>query len=161
MYSAIWLESMRSRILRAEETKLKATHALDAFLVARLPISVRLVWILAWIVCTFTTIAAEAPGANSDPPEPKQMAAGEAIAKKTCLLCHGATGQGDVGPPLRQNLADIKGLVKAITEGRGEMPPFAQTFTDREIADVLSFVRNSWGNSYGAVSEQQVASARE
>lgn len=137
-----------------------ATHALDAFSVARLPISVRLVWIVAWIVCTFTTIAAEAPGANSDPPEPKQMAAGEAIAKKTCLLCHGATGQGDVGPPLRQNLADIKGLVKAITEGRGEMPPFAQTFTDRDIADVLSFVRNSWGNSYGAVSEQQVASAR-
>jgi mono/diheme cytochrome c family protein len=112
------------------------------------------------IVFAFATVASEISSTNSNPPEVKQMAAGEAIAKTTCELCHGSTGQGDVGPPLRQNLADIKGVVKAITEGKGEMPAFAEKYSDRDIADVLTFVRNSWGNSYGSVSEQQVASIR-
>jgi mono/diheme cytochrome c family protein len=121
---------------------------------------VRLACGLSSIILAFTAIASEIPSTNSNPPDAKQMAAGEAIAKTTCELCHGSTGQGDVGPPLRQNLADIRGVVKAITEGKGEMPAFAEKFSDHDIADVLTFVRNSWGNSYGAVSEQQVAAVR-
>jgi mono/diheme cytochrome c family protein len=122
--------------------------------------AVRLACGLSSIIFAFTTIASEISSTNSNPPEAKQMAAGEAIAKTTCELCHGSTGQGGVGPPLRQNLADIKGVVKAITEGKGEMPAFAEKYSDHDIADVLTFVRNSWGNSYGSVSEQQVASVR-
>jgi mono/diheme cytochrome c family protein len=126
--------------------------------VARQTIAASLICSLAWSLHTYTAIAADTPAIA---PEPKQMADGEAIAKKTCQQCHGAAGQGDIGPPLRQNVADIKGVVRVITEGKGDMPPFAQNYSDLDIANVLTFVRNSWGNSFGAVSEQQVAAARK
>ncbi len=90
----------------------------------------------------------------------KLMEQGDPIAQKTCEACHGPHGEGAVGPPLRQNVSDAKGVVKAITEGRGEMPPFAASFSDKDIAAVVTFVRNSWGNSYGVVTEEQVAQYR-
>ncbi|UHD44095.1 cytochrome c [Aureimonas altamirensis] len=41
------------------------------------------------------------------------------------------------------------------------MPPFRQLLTDREIADVLTYVRSSWGNRTGAVNPEDVATMRE
>jgi mono/diheme cytochrome c family protein len=36
------------------------------------------------------------------------------------------------------------------------MPPFAQSLTDAEIADVVNYVRNSWGNRAAPVHAQDV-----
>ncbi|MNP78422.1 Alcohol dehydrogenase cytochrome c subunit precursor [compost metagenome] len=41
------------------------------------------------------------------------------------------------------------------------MPAFREQLSDREIADVLSFVRSTWGNHGGAVQAQEVAKLRE
>ena len=40
------------------------------------------------------------------------------------------------------------------------MPPFAQTLKDDELAAVITYVRNSWGNRGSAVSVVEVRVAR-
>lgn len=40
------------------------------------------------------------------------------------------------------------------------MPPFAQDLNDEEIAAVVSYVRQSWGNHVPAVSPTEVANVR-
>ncbi|MGV3757809.1 MAG: c-type cytochrome [Verrucomicrobiota bacterium] len=91
-----------------------------------------------------------------------------------CGQCHGATGDGmpGVNPPLAGSewvLAEgpnrlvrivLNGLNGSITvKGQvynGAMPPMAEGLSNREIADLLSFIRNSWGNKAPVVTEAQV-----
>jgi nitrite reductase (NO-forming) len=40
------------------------------------------------------------------------------------------------------------------------MPPMSQ-LTDDEIANILTYVRNSWGNKGDAVSKEEVAAVRK
>jgi mono/diheme cytochrome c family protein len=40
------------------------------------------------------------------------------------------------------------------------MPAYAGKLTDQEIADVASYIRNSWGNAAPAVTAEQVKKAR-
>ena len=42
----------------------------------------------------------------------------------------------------------------------GSMPAYAAKMSDREIADVTTFIRNAWGNAAPAVTATQVAKAR-
>lgn len=95
-----------------------------------------------------------------DPKAAELMKEGEAIAKNLCATCHGPEGAGLVGPALRANVQYARGVVRAIVQGVGAMPPVAAGFSDREIAAVVTYVRNSWGNQYGAVTEQEVAEMR-
>ncbi|MNJ76150.1 Alcohol dehydrogenase cytochrome c subunit precursor [compost metagenome] len=41
------------------------------------------------------------------------------------------------------------------------MPAFREQLSDREIAEVLSFVRSTWGNHGGAVEAKAVGKLRE
>jgi mono/diheme cytochrome c family protein len=41
------------------------------------------------------------------------------------------------------------------------MPSFAWKLGDQEIADVATYLRNSWGNRASAVSARQVADMRK
>ena len=40
------------------------------------------------------------------------------------------------------------------------MPPFSDRMTNQEVADVLTFIRSSWGNDAPAVEATQVARSR-
>jgi mono/diheme cytochrome c family protein len=40
------------------------------------------------------------------------------------------------------------------------MPSFAWKLSDQEIADVSTFIRNSWGNQAAPISDSQVSEAR-
>jgi len=94
-----------------------------------------------------------------------------------CASCHGAQGQGVPGayPPLAGNRAVtmpvtanlvqvvVHGGFAPATEGHPRpfgMPPFALTLTDADVAAVLSFIRGSWGNEAGRVTELDVAQQR-
>ncbi len=52
----------------------------------------------------------------------------------------------------------------AVTSSRGRrplsMPSFAWKLTDQQVADVATYVRNSWGNRAQPVSAKQAAEAR-
>jgi mono/diheme cytochrome c family protein len=41
------------------------------------------------------------------------------------------------------------------------MPEFAQKLSDSNIADVMTYIRNSWGNAAEPVSESQIGKARK
>lgn len=104
--------------------------------------------------------------------DPEVMKRGEAVYNRTCIACHQATGQGidPVFPPLAGSEWVTKNpsvIVRNIVHGmagpitvkgkvyNGMMPAVAGV-TDADIADVTTFVRNSWGNSASSVTEEEV-----
>lgn len=111
--------------------------------------------------------------ADDAPIDPAVMALGK-TQFMTCMPCHGMEGQGTPGlaPPLAgsdwvagpvENLIRIqlRGLQGPITVSGTEYnlpgpmtPQFFQT--DEQIAAVLTFVRNSWGNKASPVTPEQV-----
>ncbi|MBN3823152.1 c-type cytochrome [Burkholderia sp. Ac-20384] len=98
------------------------------------------------------------------------------IAK--CSACHGidGRGQGVWIPPLagaassmsNTNVSSVNvtlnGSGRVVADGVPDayrMPPFRKQLSDQEIADVLTFVRTSWGNRGGAVRTDEVKHLRE
>ena len=81
-----------------------------------------------------------------------------------CSGCHGNSGEGGAGPELAGNsaLSSSGHVVSMVLYGNEEhgMPPFINRLTDRQIAAIGSYVRNSWGNSFGIVREASVATRR-
>jgi nitrite reductase (NO-forming) len=105
-----------------------------------------------------------------------RIARGKAVFLGTCSTCHQLEGQGlaSVFPPLAKSdflMADKQRSIHIVLQGlqgpvtvNGQaytnvMPPLAN-FTDHEIADVLTFVRNSFGNQGEAVTDEEVAAVR-
>jgi mono/diheme cytochrome c family protein len=81
-----------------------------------------------------------------------------------CSGCHGAEGGGGAGPELAGNsaLSSAGHVISMVLYGNEEhgMPPFISRLTDREIAAVGTYIRNSWGNSFGIVREASVGPRR-
>lgn len=92
------------------------------------------------------------------------MEEGERAYATSCAVCHGAEGQGAVGPALADNvrLQDTAFYVGRILNGFPEhgMPPFRDQLNDRQIAAIATYTRNSWDNDFGAVTEERVAEQR-
>ncbi|AUG41172.1 alcohol dehydrogenase [Pseudomonas chlororaphis] len=94
-----------------------------------------------------------------------------------CASCHGLDGQGQAEwmPPLagatsalaKENASAINitlnGSQRVVAAGVPDayrMPAFREQLSDREIAEVLTFVRGTWGNQGGAVDAQAVGKLR-
>jgi nitrite reductase (NO-forming) len=106
-----------------------------------------------------------------------QIAAGKQLFTGTCSVCHQASGEGLPGvfPPLAKSdfLAGLgkdeligiplHGHTGKVTVNGKEydsvMPPMSQ-LTDDEVANILTFVLNSWGNPGGQISKEDVARVR-
>ncbi len=93
---------------------------------------------------------------------PELMAAGAKVFASTCAACHGAEGQGAFGTKLEgfDRLANAPALLSTIIHGLNSMPALGGQFNDEQVAAVATYVRNSWGNSYGGVSVEQAKAAR-
>ncbi len=118
----------------------------------------------------------DAPAASDEPIDPAVMAAGK-VSYMLCGACHGQNGEGGpIAPPIAgsewvtgpvSNLIRIqlRGLVGPITVAGKEynMPGGMAALsyqTDEQIAAVLTFIRNSFGNKASAVKPEQVAALR-
>ncbi|HKE47188.1 MAG TPA: copper-containing nitrite reductase [Rhodanobacteraceae bacterium] len=105
-----------------------------------------------------------------------QVKAGQVLFTGTCSVCHQANGEGLPGvfPPLAKSdliAADPKRAVQILLHGlsgkvtvngkeyNSVMPPMTQ-LNDDEIANIVTFVLNSWGNPGGRVTAEEVAKAR-
>jgi nitrite reductase (NO-forming) len=101
---------------------------------------------------------------------------GKEVFNATCKTCHMENGQGvpKVYPPLAQSdflAQDTKRAIGIVLNGiNGEifvngkkynldMPALTQ-LNDQQIADVLNFVRNNWGNKGKMITAKQVAGNR-
>ncbi|RYY15985.1 MAG: cytochrome c [Cytophagaceae bacterium] len=117
-----------------------------------------------------TAKAAAAPALQAS------LTRGAVVYKNVCLTCHQADGYGvpNLNPPLikttyvlgdKAKLAHIvlAGLQEPVEingdEYRQHMP--AQNYlTDQQVADVLTYVRNSFGNKASAVQVAEVKAVR-
>jgi nitrite reductase (NO-forming) len=105
-----------------------------------------------------------------------QVEKGKAVYMQTCFVCHQPTGLGVSGqiPPLAGSdflMKNKEDAIRAVLLGRngetvvngkayhGTMIPLAY-LTDDQIANVLTFVRNSWDNSGDTVNTMEVAKIR-
>ena len=102
---------------------------------------------------------------------------GAKLYDRHCKSCHGTNGLGvpPMYPPLANNQAITMAFsvnpIRMVLFGgfppstRGNprpfgMPPFAYTLSDQEVADVVTYMRQSWGNRASAVSPSDVAKYR-
>jgi mono/diheme cytochrome c family protein len=118
------------------------------------------------------------PRAPTVPPasstaSPLRLERGAKVYEVQCARCHGADGQGVARAyvPLAGNPAVLQeppaNLVQVVLGGAFPpstagnprpfgMPPFATELGDEDIAAVLSYIRNAWGNRAGAVQALDV-----
>jgi len=106
-----------------------------------------------------------------------QVKAGQALFAGTCSTCHQANGEGLSGvfPPLAGSSVlkqDPKRIVQIMLHGlngpitvngkdyNSTMPPMSQ-LTDDEVANIGTYVLNSWGNPGGRVTKEEAAAARK
>jgi len=103
---------------------------------------------------------------------------GAAIYASDCASCHGFDAKGftsympalagnpvvlDENPSSLINVV-LNGSVPLVAEGTPDayrMPQFRQQLSDQDAADVITFMRNRWGNQAPAVTATQVAKLRK
>jgi mono/diheme cytochrome c family protein len=97
------------------------------------------------------------------PPEPQKVInSGQRLYLEFCAECHQTDGSGwsDLYPRLAGNpivtLDDPEPIINTVTYGQGSMMGFHDKLTGEEIAAILSYIRNSWGNHAPAVSFRQI-----
>jgi mono/diheme cytochrome c family protein len=112
--------------------------------------------------------------------ELSQADRGKKIFSANCAVCHQPNGLGAASqgyPPLagseivnggskRVGMIVLKGLqgpitVKGVQYGTAVMQPWDKTLTDAKIADVITYIRQEWGNKGGPVSAAQIAALRK
>jgi mono/diheme cytochrome c family protein len=132
-------------------------------------------------IATYLKDSSEAgPASRPDPVAAGDtaMRAGAAIYKDSCAACHKDSGEGEVqlfprlaGSALVQS-DDPTTLERVVLQGTRAvstsgaptapaMPAFDWRLGDAQVAAVLTYIRNSWGNAAAPVSAGAVASQRE
>jgi nitrite reductase (NO-forming) len=106
----------------------------------------------------------------------QRIMAGGVLYNGTCSVCHQQNGEGlaNVFPPLASSdylMADTDRAIEIVLNGlagpvtvndtdfNSVMPPMSQ-LNDDEIANILTFTLNSWGNEGDVVSSSMVAEIR-
>ena len=107
-----------------------------------------------------------------------RMVTGKAIYADRCSACHASNGEGaeHVFPKLAMapliNSQDASSLIRVVLAGSRAgatdaaptapaMPALGWNLSDENVADVITYIRNSWGNSAAAVSPGDVENLRE
>ena len=133
---------------------------------------------IKFIACSLTCLMTMAAisGFFEQPSPAASIARGKKVYETYCLACHQQDGTGvpRLNPPLVKTsfvLGDKKMLIGIVLNGFDEPIEIdGDTFSnvmashdflkDQEIADVLTYVRNSFGNKASAVMPDEVAAVR-
>ncbi|MFW5877648.1 MAG: c-type cytochrome [bacterium] len=106
------------------------------------------------------------------------MEKGREVYDRECLVCHQSDGSGvpNMHPPITESKSvsgNTDSLIVLILDGmegpvvvKGEqynsiMPPLKNVLNDQEIADLINYLRNSFGNSGEFVKPEDVAAMRD
>jgi mono/diheme cytochrome c family protein len=134
----------------------------------------------ALVYAPYTDVAQSAAMQTRSPDE-KQFDRGAAVYQTICSDCHQSNGAGSVeknAPPLDGSewvtAAGPDRLIRIVQHGlsgpvtvkgkvwsAGVMPSVGAPLTDEQVADVLSYIRNSWSNSSTHIHPDKVAEVRE
>ena len=109
---------------------------------------------------------------------PALMDIGGKIYRQQCVQCHQAAGEGagSAWPALAGNPgvtapSPVNAIRMVLDGGYAPataanprphgMPPFGQLLNDNDIAALVTYIRNSWGNEAGGVTPLEVKRARD
>jgi mono/diheme cytochrome c family protein len=113
---------------------------------------------------------------DKGPVDPMEL--GKKLFTAHCVSCHQQSGQGVAGqyPPLvgspwvLENPQHLKRILLLGLQGEitvagatynGNMPAFGARLSDEQVGAVLTYIRNSWGNSAGPIPAESVAATRK
>lgn len=128
----------------------------------------------AAVKATAATKPVTKPATKVTPVSPA-VAAGKIVYTQNCAACHQADGGGvqDLNPPLSKTsyvLGNKSRLINVVLNGLSQQPvdgekygnamPPLNYLSDKDIANVLTFIRASFGNKASAVTEGEVKKAR-
>jgi cytochrome c oxidase subunit 2 len=122
-----------------------------------------------WVGEKKKALAAAADDPNKQWDVKELVARGEKVYASTCVACHQATGQGSPAikaPALAGNkfvTGAEQGPIDTVLNGRPNtaMQSFKQSLSDTEIAAVITYARNSWGNKASDVQPAEVKARRK
>lgn len=117
-----------------------------------------------------------APQAGKPLSTEERITAGKELYQASCQACHRADGTGTRGlfPPLAGSdylMADEKRAISTVLNGLSGpvtvngveynlQMPAQRNLTDEDLASILTYVRNSWGNKGGPTTPEEVAAVR-
>jgi ubiquinol-cytochrome c reductase cytochrome b subunit len=125
-----------------------------------------------------TAVAGNAAGGTNTTSTKADIANGAKVYVASCSGCHAAEGAGSPGvaPALANNpyvSGDAKTVMHTVEYGLtgpvvvngqkfdGMMPAWQGNLTNAQIADVISYIRSSWGNKGSLVSAKDVAAVKK
>jgi cytochrome c oxidase subunit 2 len=118
-----------------------------------------------WVDDQKKKMAAAADDPNKTYTMAELMERGAKVYTSNCAVCHQPTGKGAGAFPALDGSKIANGPiaqhVSLVLKGKNAMPSWAPTLSDVEIASVITYERNSWGNHTGDILQpRQVADAR-
>jgi len=122
-----------------------------------------------WVDAKKKELAAKQDDPNKQWTQPELAKRGEEVYAKQCVACHQANGKGTppAFPPLDGSkvvLGPKDNQIAVVMNGRPgtAMAAFGKTLSDTEIAAVVTYTRNAWGNkaAEGMVAPADIKAAR-
>lgn len=120
-----------------------------------------------WVAEKQKEMAAQADDPTKTWTQDELVQRGEKIYAANCVACHQANGQGIPGtfPALvgSKVVLDGKGPnIDVVLNGKNGMPPWKGVLSETEIAAVITYTRNAWGNkaAENVVQPAEIVAAR-
>jgi cytochrome c oxidase subunit 2 len=120
----------------------------------------------AWVQETKLALKSKKDNGDKELSMDELKSKGEAVYKANCLACHQANGQGIKGvfpaidgSPLANLKENIPAHIHQVIYGKGNMPAFGEQLSDTDIASVITFSRNNWGNKTGDIIQPKDVTA--
>ncbi len=122
----------------------------------------------AWLLAKQESAKAEAALASQQWSMEDLMAKGEAVYNTNCAACHQQNGEGipPAFPALKGSaiaIGAVENHIDIVVNGKPgtSMQAFAAQLSDVDLAAVITYERNAWGNNKGdSVSPQDIAKAK-
>ena len=99
--------------------------------------------------------------AMASPAQANERIEGEKLFNQNCVECHQSNGRGiaNIYPALAGSEI-VKGspmdVALVLIIGRGEMPSFAGAMSDEDMAKIINYVSNAWGNEGELITAQMI-----
>ena len=66
---------------------------------------------------------------------------GDTLYQANCASCHASDGTGGSGPNITGEIEETGELTDIILNGEGDMPGFADSLSDQDVADIIAFLQ--------------------
>lgn len=120
----------------------------------------------AWVSEQKKLAQEDATAVDRDWNKDELIVKGEAVYEKTCASCHQSSGKGLAGlfPPIKGSkiaTGDLQEHLDVVINGRTgtAMSAFGAQLSDLQIASVVTYQRNAWGNDTGDVIQPSAIKA--